>query len=67
MERQMIIDDLHGKIEHMTRLHTMHGLQNSVGFQRHKDEIIKTVKEYRIDVRNELEPEIQRLYRRYFD
>lgn len=67
MEREKIIRDLHGQIENLTMLHIRHGLYDSEGFRRHREAIRRTVQEHNIDVRRELKPEVQLLYRRYFD
>ena len=67
MEREKIIDELNGQIETLSRLHVRHGLHGTEGYNRHKESVAKAVKEYGIDVRRELKPEVQLLYRRYFE
>lgn len=67
MEREEIIRDLHGQIESLARLHIHHGLQQSEGFQRHRERIKRIIGENQVDVRRELDPMVGLLYRRYFD
>ena len=67
MSREIIIEDLHGQIETLTRLHIQHGLDKTEHFQNHKDSITEFVRKHDIDVRNELDPVSSNLYRRYFD
>ena len=67
MERERIIDDLHGQIESLTRLHTLHGLHNTEGFRKRRESIQSIVGEYNVDIRRELRPETLLLYRRYFE
>ena len=67
MEREEIIQNLHGQIENMCRLHIRYGLHESEGFRRHREEISRTVREHKIDVRRELDPMVGLIYRRYFE
>lgn len=67
MERERIIQDLHGQIETLTRLHIQHGLDKTEHFQTHKDSISDFINKHGIDVRSELDPVSRNLYRRYFD
>ena len=66
MSRENIIQDLHGQIETLTRLHIQYGLDKTEHFQNHKDSISEYVSKHDIDVRNELDPVSRNLYRRYF-
>ncbi len=66
MERERILADLHGQIENLTRLHIQYRLQETEHFQKHKAAIEQTVAANKIDVRSELDPVAQMLYRRYF-
>ncbi len=67
MSRETIIQDLHGQIETLTRLHILHGLDKTEHFQSHKDNISEYVTKHSIDIRSELDPVSRNLYRRYFD
>ena len=67
MERKSIIQDLHGQIETLTRLHIQHGLHKTEHFQSRKDSISVFINKHDIDVRSELDPVSRNLYRRYFD
>ncbi len=67
MERDRIIQDLHGQIETLTRLHIQHGLEKTEHCKRKKKSISDFVSEHDIDVRSELDPVSRNLYRRYFD
>ena len=67
MEREQAIRELHSHIESLARLNVRHGLHGSEGFRRQKEEVQRLVREYGIDVRQELEPMTRLLYRRYFD
>ena len=66
MERERILADLHGQIENLTRLHIQHHLEQTEHFQKHKASIEHFVLTNGIDVRSELDPVTQLLYRRYF-
>ena len=66
MERESIIQDLHGQIETLTRLHIQYGLDKTEHFQNHKAAITEYVSQHDIDVRSELDPVSRNLYRRYF-
>ena len=67
MEREEAIRDLHERIEGMARLHVRHGLHRSNGFMEQKEQIRNLIREHRIDVKQELRPEVGLLFRRYFD
>lgn len=67
MERESIIQDLHGQIETLTRLHIQYGLEKTAHFQNRKESISEFITRHDIDVRNELDPVSRNLYRRYFD
>ena len=67
MEREIIIRDLHGQIETLTRLHIQHGLHLTEHFRNRKDSISEFITKHDIDVRTELDPVSRNLYRRYFD
>lgn len=67
MERERILTELHGQIENLTRLHIQHRLEQTEHFQHHKASIEHFVTLHKIDVRSELDPVTQMLYRRYFD
>lgn len=66
MERERILTELHGQIENLTRLHIQHRLEQTEHFQHHKASIERFVTLHKIDVRSELDPVTQMLYRRYF-
>lgn len=67
MERKAAIQEVHDHIEHMARLHLLHGLYQSEGFKNSKEKVARLVREHSLDVRNELSPQACMLYRRYFD
>lgn len=66
-ERAEVIRDLNLQIENLARLHLQHGLYHSEGFLLQKERVSRTVREHKINVRKELDPQINLLYRRYFD
>ncbi|MCR5089200.1 MAG: hypothetical protein K6C08_06795 [Oscillospiraceae bacterium] len=66
MDRGEVVADLKDRLETLARLHVQHGLHETEGYQRHKDEISRLVKSHRILVRKELDPISHNLYRRYF-
>ncbi len=66
MERMRIIADLNGQIETLARLHIQYRLENTEHFQQHKATIRHLISIHNIDVRRELDPVTQLLYRRYF-
>lgn len=67
MERQEMIRDLNQQIESLARLHLRHGLYDSEGFRRQREKVERLVHEHRVNVRQELDPQIHMLYKRYFD
>ncbi len=67
MERKAAIKEVHEDIESMARLHLLHGLYQSEGFRKSKENVEKLIREYGVDVRTELSPQAGMLYRRYFD
>lgn len=67
MERKRAIDEVHDHIEEMARLHLVHGLYHSEGFQKRKENVTRLIREHRVDVKTELNPQIGMLYKRYFD
>ncbi len=66
-EREEMIRDLNRQIESLARLHIQHGLYHSEGFRQQKEHVLRTVREHKVNVRKELDPQIGLLYRRYFD
>ena len=67
MEREKMIQDLHQQIEDLARLHIQHGLYHSEGFRIQKERVRNTIRENNVNVRKELDPQINLLYRRYFE
>lgn len=67
MERKRAIDEVHDHIEEMARLHLLHGLYHSEGFRKRKENVTRLIREHRVDVKTELNPQIGMLYKRYFD
>ena len=67
MEREAVIRDLNEQIEALARLHIHHGLYDSEGFKRRRTQVENMVREHRVNVRKELDPEVNLLYKRYFD
>ncbi len=67
MERENAIRELQEQIESMARLHIRHGLYHSEGFRRRREQVKRIIWEHNIDVKNELDPMVGLLYRRYFD
>ena len=61
-----LISDLQAEIETLARLHIQHGLYDTEGFQKQKENIETYVQEHKIDLRRELDPLAWNLYRRYF-
>lgn len=66
-EREEMIRDLNRQIECLARLHIQHGLYRSEGFRLQKEQVRRTIREHKVNVRQELDPQISLLYRRYFD
>jgi len=66
VERQTVIANLNAEIETLTRLHIQHGLQQTQGFARQKEDIARLIRDHEVDLRRELEPHVLNLYRRYF-
>ena len=66
-ERKEMIRDLQRQIENLARLHIQHGLYHSEGFRLQKERVRRTICEHKVNVRQELDPQISLLYRRYFD
>ena len=67
MEREKAIRDLHRQIEGLARLHTRHGLYHSEGFRAQKEQVKNLIREHKVNVRKELDPQVRMLYIRYFD
>ena len=59
--------ELHQQIENLARLHIQHGLYHSEGFRMQKERVRNTIRENNVNVRKELDPQINLLYRRYFE
>lgn len=66
MERQTVIANLNAEIETLARLHIQHGLHQTQGFARQKEDIARLIRDHEVDLRRELEPHVLNLYRRYF-
>lgn len=66
MERENLLRDLDEQISSLTRLHILHGLHETDGFNRQRQHIRQMVEENDVDVRTELDPLSFNLYRRYF-
>ena len=66
-EREEMIRDLQWQIESLARLHIQHGLYHSEGFRLQKEHVRHTIREHKVNVRKELDPQLCLLYRRYFD
>lgn len=66
MDRENLLRDLDEQIASLTRLHILHGLHKTDGFDRQRQQILRLVKENDVDVRTELDPLSFNLYRRYF-
>lgn len=67
MERQEMIRDLNQRIESLARLHIRHGLYDSEGFREQREQVEHLVREHKVNVRKELDPQVRLLYKRYFD
>ena len=67
MEREAVIRDLNDRIETMARLHIVHGQHLSEGFKNQKTDVEDLVRKHNVNVRKELDPHVNMLYRRYFD
>lgn len=67
MDREEKIRELNDQIVNLARLHVRHGLYDSEGFRRHRENIKNMILEHKVDVRKELDPMVGLLYRRYFD
>ena len=67
MEREAVIQDLNKQIEALARLHIHHGLYHSEGFKRQRRHVENMVREHKVNVRKELDPDVNLLYKRYFD
>lgn len=67
MEREAVIQDLNKQIEVLARLHIHHGLYYSEGFKRQRRHVENMVREHKVNVGKELDPEVNLLYKRYFD
>ena len=67
MERQAVIRDLRERIETLARLHIQHGLHHTQGFVRQKEGINRLIRDNEVDLRQELDPLVLNLYRRYFE
>ncbi len=66
MEREAVIRDLNDRIETMARLHIVHGQHLSEGFRAQKAHVENIVREHNVNVRKELDPHVNLLYKRYF-
>ena len=67
MEREKAIKEVHDHVEHMARLHLLHGLYHSEGFRKSKERVSRLIREHRVDVKQELSPQVGMLYKRYFE
>ncbi len=67
MERQTVIRDLNERIETLARLHIQHGLHHTQGFVRQKEGIARLIRDNEVNLRQELDPHVLNLYRRYFE
>ena len=67
MEREATIRELNEKIMNLARLHILHGLHHTSGFRSHKEDVKNMIREHRVNVKSELDPQASLLYRRYFD
>ena len=67
MDRKTILRDLDDQISNLARLHILHGLHQTDGFNAHKAGILAFIREHEIDVRKELNPLSFNLYQRYFN
>ena len=66
MDRISVIDELSHQIESLTRLNTLSLYPGRQHIQERKQSINNYIRNHRIEVRSELQPEIFYLYRRYF-
>ena len=66
MNRETILRDLDEQISTLARLHILHGLHQTDGFNAQKAEIQSFIRKHKIDVRAELHPLSFNLYQRYF-
>ncbi len=64
MDREAAVRNLSSEVEALIRLHQQ-GLYNSSGYQARRKKIEELIREQRIDLRKELDPVTQILYRRY--
>ena len=48
-------------------IHIHHGLYHSEGFKRQRRHVENLVREHKVNVQKELDPEVNLLYKRYFD
>ncbi len=67
MERESVIEDLSHQIENLSRLQPQYRLHRTGDFDQLKRNIRNGIQSNNVNVRQELEPYIYNLYRRYFD
>lgn len=67
MKRENAIRDVNIRIEHLARLEPQYRLNRVEEYNTLRSGIIDSIRTHSINVRQELEPHVYNLYRRYFD
>lgn len=65
MDRTAAIHNVSEEIERLAKLHILHRLERTALFQKQKEHVNALVSDYKINVKAELDPVTQNLYRRY--
>ncbi|MCR5136563.1 MAG: hypothetical protein K6C12_05640 [Oscillospiraceae bacterium] len=67
MKRENAIRDVNIRIEHLARLEPHYRLNRAEEYNTLRNGITDAIRTHGINVRQELEPHVYNLYRRYFD
>ncbi len=67
MERESVIKDLSHQIENLSRLQPQYRLHRTGDFDKLRLNILSGIQANNVNVRQELDPYVYNLYRRYFD
>ena len=67
MERESVIKDLSHQIENLSRLQPQYRLHRTGDFDKLRLNILSGIHANKVNVRQELDPHVYNLYRRYFD
>ena len=65
MDRTAAIHNVSEEIECLAKLHILYRLERTSVFQKQKEHVSALVSDYKINVKAELDPITQNLYRRY--